>query len=148
MNAQSMAVVALVHQWNKATGKIVCGYTFDAGPNAVLLCEKHDLATLMGLLDHYFEPPNGEEKESKEESPAAKSRSLPENYIRGASLLSTVGLTLDSIPKERLVSTDPALIDSIGLTQNPGALSYMILSKLGLGAKELPDQHAILEPVP
>ena len=56
MNDYSMAVVALVHAWNKAAGSTVCGYTFDAGPNAVLLCQKPHLTTLMSLLEYYFEP--------------------------------------------------------------------------------------------
>jgi mevalonate pyrophosphate decarboxylase len=35
MNDVSRAVVATVHALNKASGRNVCAYTFDAGPNAV-----------------------------------------------------------------------------------------------------------------
>ena len=35
MNDVSRAVVATVHALNKASGRNLCAYTFDAGPNAV-----------------------------------------------------------------------------------------------------------------
>ncbi len=37
MNDVSRAVVATVHALNKASGRNLCAYTFDAGPNAVSL---------------------------------------------------------------------------------------------------------------
>jgi hypothetical protein len=41
MNDVSRAVVATVHALNKSSGRNICAYTFDAGPNAVrfTLCE-------------------------------------------------------------------------------------------------------------
>ncbi len=36
MNDVSRAVVATVHALNKASGRNLCAYTFDAGPNAVM----------------------------------------------------------------------------------------------------------------
>jgi len=122
MNDYSMAVVALVHAWNKAAGSTVCGYTFDAGPNAVLLCQKPHLTTLMSLLEYYFEP-----------SPENNT----ESYIRGKALLEQAGPPLSE--------ADPSLIEGIGLQKSPGAIQYMILSKLGLGAKELPADQAVAE---
>ena len=104
----------------QAAGRTVCGYTFDAGPNAVLLCQKPDLTTLMALLNHYFEPAADADME---------------NFVRGKGLLEDAGPA---------VTLDPTLIDAIGLAKSQGAVQYMILSKLGMGAKERPAAEAVV----
>ena len=47
MNDASRAIVRMVHALNEAAGETVCGYTFDAGPNAVLLTLKRHLPTVL-----------------------------------------------------------------------------------------------------
>lgn len=128
MNESSMAVVALVHAWNKAAGRTVCGYSFDAGPNAVLLCERGELVTLMGLVQHFFCPePEADMSE----------------YVKGSQLLADVGgMAPESLPAAA-AALDADLLKDIALEQRPGAVRYIILSKLGSGSKELPEAEAV-----
>lgn len=56
MNDASRAVVRLVHALNDACGAVVCGYTFDAGPNAVLLTLKQHMPMVLAAVAAYFPP--------------------------------------------------------------------------------------------
>lgn len=44
MNDTSRRIIGLVHAFNEAKGRIVAGYTFDAGPNAVIYTTKDVIA--------------------------------------------------------------------------------------------------------
>ncbi|KAJ5105431.1 Diphosphomevalonate decarboxylase [Penicillium alfredii] len=50
MNDVSRAAVRLVHDINRAVGRTVCAYTFDAGPNAVIYYEEKDSALVAGTV--------------------------------------------------------------------------------------------------
>ena len=53
----SHAVMALVAALNKACGRTVAGYTFDAGPNPVLFAQAPDLPLLLAALKRFFPVP-------------------------------------------------------------------------------------------
>ena len=53
----SHAVMALVAALNKACGRTVAGYTFDAGPNPVLFALAPDLPLLLAALKRFFPIP-------------------------------------------------------------------------------------------
>ncbi|KAJ5403318.1 Diphosphomevalonate decarboxylase [Penicillium cosmopolitanum] len=50
MNDVSRAAVRLVHDINRAVGRTVAAYTFDAGPNAVIYYEEKDEALVAGTV--------------------------------------------------------------------------------------------------
>ena len=59
MNDVSRAVIQVVHAFNSACGETRAGYTFDAGPNAVLLTRKEHTAQLLAAVLAFF-PPSAE----------------------------------------------------------------------------------------
>jgi diphosphomevalonate decarboxylase len=63
MNDVSKRVIALVHKINDAAGRTVAGYTFDAGPNAVVFALKEDQAHVLAVLLAHFPPPEALLKE-------------------------------------------------------------------------------------
>ncbi|PYH95175.1 diphosphomevalonate decarboxylase [Aspergillus ellipticus CBS 707.79] len=50
MNDVSRAAVRLVHDINRAVGRTVCSYTFDAGPNAVIYYLEKDTELVAGTI--------------------------------------------------------------------------------------------------
>ena len=47
LNSESFEVISAVHEFNEAMGRIAVGYTFDAGPNAVIFGLKNDPRTFL-----------------------------------------------------------------------------------------------------
>ncbi|KAI5478391.1 diphosphomevalonate decarboxylase [Pseudohyphozyma bogoriensis] len=54
MNDVSRAIIALVSEFNRAKGRNVAAYTYDAGPNAVLYVLKKDVKEVLELVLRYF----------------------------------------------------------------------------------------------
>jgi diphosphomevalonate decarboxylase len=54
MNEVSRRIITLVHKLNSTSGHIVAGYTFDAGPNAVIFCLEKNAAIILALLLSHF----------------------------------------------------------------------------------------------
>ncbi|KII92627.1 hypothetical protein PLICRDRAFT_102539 [Plicaturopsis crispa FD-325 SS-3] len=54
MNDVSRAIIALVTEYNRASGKLKAAYTFDAGPNAVIYAPKENLKEIVRLIVKYF----------------------------------------------------------------------------------------------
>jgi diphosphomevalonate decarboxylase len=52
----SRAIVHVVSELNRAAGRPVAAYTFDAGPNAVLYALEGDMPEIISLMAHYFPP--------------------------------------------------------------------------------------------
>lgn len=50
LNDTSRATIRLVHDLNQATGRIICAYTFDAGPNAVIYYLKEHRRQVEGIF--------------------------------------------------------------------------------------------------
>lgn len=50
MNDTSRAAVRAVHDLNRATGRTICAYTFDAGPNAVVYYLEKDSEQVLGTF--------------------------------------------------------------------------------------------------
>ncbi|KAL1499818.1 hypothetical protein AB1Y20_012503 [Prymnesium parvum] len=61
LNDVSRAVIQFVHAFNSACGETRMGYTFDAGPNAVLLVQQqHAVQALAAVLTHFPAEPGSE----------------------------------------------------------------------------------------
>jgi diphosphomevalonate decarboxylase len=54
MNDTSHDVIRLCHVINKHFGKVVCAYTFDAGPNAVIYTLKQYVPMLLAVFSKFF----------------------------------------------------------------------------------------------
>jgi len=123
MNEVSMAIVSLVHECNKVLGSTRFAYTFDAGPNAVVLCEERDLGTIIALAEHFFLP--------EAEAPAAKKARVQ-------------GPLTDSTPAAVAADLSKCL-EQVEVTPMQGTVEYMMLSSLGEGSKVLPVSEAVVE---
>ena len=53
LNDISKSIMRLVHVINEHFGRIVCAYTYDAGPNAVLYLLEKDAKTVMSVMARY-----------------------------------------------------------------------------------------------
>ena len=54
LNDVSWKIIGLVHAFNQVSGKLRVTYTFDAGPNAVIILLKKDVHEFSAALQHYF----------------------------------------------------------------------------------------------
>ncbi len=54
LNDVSKSIMRLVHVINDHCGRIVCAYTYDAGPNAVLYLLEKDTPMVMAIMSKYF----------------------------------------------------------------------------------------------
>ena len=54
LNDTSRLIIDLCHQINKEYNRVVVGYTFDAGPNAVLFFKKSDFSLVFGIFSTIF----------------------------------------------------------------------------------------------
>lgn len=54
MNDVSRAIIALIVELNRASGKIKAAYTFDAGPNAVIYAPAENMKEIISLIVRYF----------------------------------------------------------------------------------------------
>uniref|UniRef100_A0A1J3FWK3 Diphosphomevalonate decarboxylase n=1 Tax=Noccaea caerulescens TaxID=107243 RepID=A0A1J3FWK3_NOCCA len=126
MNDTSHRIISLVEKWNRSVGAPEIAYTFDAGPNAVLIARSRKVAVelLQGLL--YCFPPK----------PDADMKS----YVLGdKSIVKEAGLEGGEVPQE--------IKDKIGNQDEKGEVSYFICSRPGKGPIVLQDQtQALLSP--
>ena len=75
MTDSGHALCALVHAANTVAGRVVVGYTFDAGPNPVLLAEKHHMPVVLELVQRFF-PGTPTATSGKEEEEDARDKEL------------------------------------------------------------------------
>lgn len=50
----SKKIVSIITKYNAKFDSPKVAYTFDAGPNAVLYCEKESIQTVKSLINYYF----------------------------------------------------------------------------------------------
>ncbi|KFK36776.1 hypothetical protein AALP_AA4G169000 [Arabis alpina] len=126
MNDTSHRIISLVEKWNRKAGTPEIAYTFDAGPNAVLIAKSRKVAVelMQGLL--YCFPP--------------KSDTDMKSYVIGdTSIVKEAGLEGREVPQE--------IKDKIGSQDQKGEVSYFICSRPGKGPVVLQDQtQALLHP--
>ena len=54
MNDISKAIIAAVNEINRAKGKLIAAYTYDAGPNAVIYALQEDMASVKAVIGELF----------------------------------------------------------------------------------------------
>ena len=57
MNDTSHDIIKLVHVINRVHGRVICAYTFDAGPNAVIYTLKEHIPMLVAVFSYFFPVP-------------------------------------------------------------------------------------------
>ncbi|XP_057519105.1 diphosphomevalonate decarboxylase MVD1, peroxisomal-like [Amaranthus tricolor] len=132
MNDTSHKIISIVEKWNRAEGTPQVAYTFDAGPNAVLIARNRQVASeLLQRLLYHFPPGAGADLNS---------------YVLGdTSILHDAGIKglkdVESLP------LPSELQDANSVKKCAGDVSYFICTKPGQGPVVLSDDSkALLDP--
>ncbi|GMH11571.1 hypothetical protein Nepgr_013412 [Nepenthes gracilis] len=132
MNDTSHRIISIVEKWNRTEGTPQVAYTFDAGPNAVLIARNRNAATLLlQRLLFYFPPGDGVD--------------LNSFLIGDKSILEDAGLKdakdLEALPPP------PEIKDNVPAQRYRGDVSYFICTRPGRGPVLLSDEsQALLNP--
>ncbi|OMO79092.1 Diphosphomevalonate decarboxylase [Corchorus olitorius] len=132
MNDTSHRIISYVEKWNRSEGSPQVAYTFDAGPNAVLIARNRKAAAqlLQRLLFHF--PP--------------KSDSDLDSYVIGdKSILKDAGL--EGLKDVEALCPPPEIKENAAAQKYPGDVSYFICTRPGRGPVLLSQQDlALLDP--
>ncbi|XP_064393097.1 diphosphomevalonate decarboxylase-like [Halichondria panicea] len=109
LNDTSRRIIHLISRYNQLHPQVRAAYTFDAGPNAVLMVQSSHVQELLDLVCHYF-PPSAESSGG---------------YVQG--------LSSDRQPRPLNQSTQ----EGVAMDPLPGALQYIIHTKVGEGPRVL-----------
>lgn len=123
LNDVSRAVIMVVHAFNRACGEVRAGYTFDAGPNAVLLTRKEHTAQLLAAVLAYF-PPSVEAEGGGE-------------YVNDAALCGQAAIVGPPEGLAALLATMPPL---------KGMVKKVYHTDVGPGAHPLDDAQSLATP--
>lgn len=128
MNDTSHKIIGCVEKWNRSEESPQVAYTFDAGPNAVMIARNRKTAALLlqRLLFHF--PPHSD-------------TDLNSYVIGDKSILQDVGVQ-DMKDVENLPAP-PEIKDNIP-AQKSGDVSYFICTRPGRGPTVLSDSQALL----
>ena len=120
LNTVSRDVINMVHAFNEAAGEVRLGYTFDAGPNAVLIVQRKHVAQALAAVLKYFPPVAGKEA----------------GYVNRPELEADAAKA--ALP--------PALAQKFPLAPQPGSVRYVYHTDVGDGAAVLPDTETLADP--
>ncbi|XP_071721717.1 diphosphomevalonate decarboxylase MVD2, peroxisomal-like [Rutidosis leptorrhynchoides] len=127
MNDTSHRIISLVEKWNRSEGTPQVAYTFDAGPNAVLIARDRKTATQLLQRLLFFFPPNSD-------------TDLNSYVIGDKSILKDAGI--ESI--KDMESLPPPLEMKDANKFSGGDVNYFICTKPGKGPVLLADQTQAL----
>ncbi|XP_072952541.1 diphosphomevalonate decarboxylase 2-like [Typha angustifolia] len=132
MNDTSHRIINLVERWNRSEGTPQVAYTFDAGPNAVLIAQNRKAATLLLQRLLFYFPPQDNDLTS---------------YVLGdKSILNEAGL--QSLEDVEALPPPPENKDKVPHKKFSGDVSYFICTRIGSGPKLLTDENqALISPV-
>ncbi len=123
MNDTSRRIVGLVHALNAAAGATVAGYTFDAGPNAVLFTESAAVAAaLLAALRAHFPPAE------------------PAGWATGSTLAEIEAAAAAGAPLAAALACAPA-------DAAPGALAHVYATEIGDGPRARAPADSLADPV-
>ncbi|KAF8762902.1 hypothetical protein HU200_008747 [Digitaria exilis] len=121
-----MLIISLVEKWNHSEGSPQVAYTFDAGPNAVLIArDRKTAALLLQKLLYYFPP---------------QDKDLSSYLVGDKSILTDAGL--HSMEDIEALPVPPEI--KIHDQKFKGDVSYFICSRLGAGPKVVTDESKVL----
>ena len=117
LNATSKKLMDMVHRYNGQTAKKCLAYTFDAGPNAVLITTQEHIYTVAQLVKKHFKSPEKDHEEFF-------------NSIQG---------TLPVyVPKE-----EPIELENFEGIE--GGVDYCILTSIGMGPRVSHDAFEVVD---
>ena len=119
LNDVSRAIIQMVHAFNDAAGEVRLGYTFDAGPNAVLLLRREHAADVLAAVLKYFPP----------------SAAAADGYVSDAALAAAAAAA----------PPNPALAAAFPLPPQPGAVKKVYCTDVGPGAHVLPPEEVLAD---
>jgi len=135
LNDVSRSIIRLMTVYNQygveKDGNLRVGYTFDAGPNAVLYVLQQYVGELGALLKRYYHPPCADEKNT-------------EAWIQ------SMDSSLESIDNTESYKLDEALLEAsnkTGRTPTNGDVQRVYLTKAGPGALVLNPDQSNIDPV-
>ncbi|KAK2973934.1 hypothetical protein RJ640_001402 [Escallonia rubra] len=132
MNDTSHKIISCVEKWNRSAGTPQVAYTFDAGPNAVLIARNRKTAAelLQRLLFHF--PPNSD-------------TDLNSYVIGDKSILQDAGV--QDMKDVEALPPPPEIKDKVPSQKCKGDVSYFICTRPGRGPVLLSDEsQALLNP--
>ncbi|KAJ4748611.1 Diphosphomevalonate decarboxylase [Rhynchospora pubera] len=133
MNDTSHRIINLVEKWNHSEGTPQVAYTFDAGPNAVLISPNRKTAALLMQRLLYQFPPNQE-------------TDLTSFVVGDKSILQDAGVR--SMKDIGNLEPPTEIKDKVPHQRFTGDVSYFICTRVGSGPKVLTDETlALLDPV-
>ncbi|KAM5550647.1 hypothetical protein ABKV19_027143 [Rosa sericea] len=127
MNDTSHRIISLVEKWNCSEGTPQVAYTFDAGPNAVMIARDRKTATLLLQKLLYTFPPNSD-------------ADLNSFVLGDKSILKDAGI---NAPEDIATLPPPPEIKG---QQFKGDVSYFICTRPGRGPVVLSDETHLLNP--
>ncbi|KAI8031416.1 Diphosphomevalonate decarboxylase 2 [Camellia lanceoleosa] len=129
MNDTSHRIIGCVEKWNRAEESPQVAYTFDAGPNAVMIARNRKVAALLlqRLLFHF--PPNAD-------------TDLNSYVIGDKSILQDVGVK--DMKDVEALPPPPEIKDNIPAHKYKGDVSYFICTRPGKGPVVLSDESQAL----
>ncbi|KAI4384356.1 hypothetical protein MLD38_002524 [Melastoma candidum] len=133
MNNTSHRIISCIEKWNEAEGAPQVAYTFDAGPNAVMVARDRKTAALLLQRMLYYFPPQSE--------------SHLDSYVVGdKSILKEAGIV--GISDIEGLPVPPEVKDRVPPPpRSKGEVSYFICTRIGRGPVLLTDDgQALLEP--
>ncbi|KAJ7974894.1 Diphosphomevalonate decarboxylase [Quillaja saponaria] len=129
MNDTSHRIISIVEKWNRFEETPQVAYTFDAGPNAVLIARNRKTATLLLQRLLYYFPPNPDTD--------------VDSYIIGdKSILKDAGL--EGRTDVEALPPPPEIKGNISSQKYQGDVSYFICTRPGRGPVLLSDESQAL----
>ena len=115
MNDVSWIIISLCHKYNDFYGTNKIAYTFDAGPNACLYLLEENVGEVMKLIKTFYPPSNEFEQQ----------------FVKGINIIEP-----NELSSELLDTFENQII-------RPGALRYVISTKIGCGPKIVQDENLL-----
>ncbi|MQM14257.1 hypothetical protein Taro_047187 [Colocasia esculenta] len=125
-------IINSVERWNQVEGKPQVAYTFDAGPNSVLIAPNRKVACLLLQRLLFYFPPH-------------QDNDLTSYVIGDTSILQEAGL--HSNEDVGALQPPPEIKDKAPHQRYPGDISYFICTRPGRGPMLLPEDQALINPV-
>ncbi|CAI9767506.1 unnamed protein product [Fraxinus pennsylvanica] len=124
-----MQIISCVEKWNRFEGTPQVAYTFDAGPNAVLIARNRKAATLLLQRLLFYFPPQSD-------------TDLNSYVIGDKSILQDAGV--HGLKDIEALASPPEVKDSIQTQKYKGDVSYFICTRPGRGPVLLTDETQAL----
>jgi len=130
MNDVSRRIVACVHAVNEKAGLgVIAGYTFDAGPNAVIITTRQHVAFLLAVLLSHFPP-------------SASDLTAPGGFVSGEAL---GGATLLDGAQKLIATLSPALTPTSDAPSVEGCIKHVYATTVGDGPRVLGKEDALAD---